>query len=330
MSDSGFLAASSTANCSGFSRPRKVGPLGRSDVVPPSFPERRHRSTDRTVARRSVAIAALLSPQPNRLSASSRNRSCTSHPPTVSPPPCAYRMNSSYRRDQPPITTGRHQAGKVSDRQTSRDGRAAGRGARITPAARSERGGAAYRHRAPCAYRITAAHIQLRKSWSHGRLGVATEVTAASICAARGPRAVSSPEPCAKAAPAPRGTRPHTRGKARIVTARAHGRPGARSPTEAYGNRGPVAPAGPRLSARPYTQAYGSYGFSEAAHAAGRLKAAPRSRRSRSRGWRRGISGPAHRAARARLAATLARGLAVPSHRACPSPRLGQPAQPAG
>lgn len=76
----------------------------------PRSPRRRVRSsrsrrqprTDRDATRSSLATASVLSPRANHSAASRRTRSRFSCSLGVSPPPCAYRMTTSYRNDQEP------------------------------------------------------------------------------------------------------------------------------------------------------------------------------------------------------------------------------------
>ncbi|WP_190191602.1 hypothetical protein [Streptomyces minutiscleroticus] len=58
-----------------------------------------HRRTDRSVTRNSAAIRAVSAPASHHLAASSRTASRSPCSAGVSPPPCAYRIKPSYRRD---------------------------------------------------------------------------------------------------------------------------------------------------------------------------------------------------------------------------------------
>ena len=92
---------SSRAHCCGLSFSRDTGPLDRSASAPPSRQAWRHRRTDPSVTLRSRAISLIVSPRANRSAASSRSRSRRCCSAGVYPPRCAYRMLSSYARNQP-------------------------------------------------------------------------------------------------------------------------------------------------------------------------------------------------------------------------------------
>lgn len=110
----GPLASSSsrTANNAWLSFGRQAGPRDRRACCPLSCHARRHRWTDRTLTRNSLAISGLLRPAANMPPASNRIRSRNACLSAVRPPPCGYLMHPAYRDDHQPSapTTPRLQA----------------------------------------------------------------------------------------------------------------------------------------------------------------------------------------------------------------------------